>query len=348
MEFHEVANIFPLLVGTEYIALREDIKSNGLLEPIILYEGKVLDGRNRYTACLDIGIEPRYEEYMGKQLPLDYVVSKNLHRRHLNETQRGIVASKIANMKSGTRTDLEPSANLHQVSLQEASDMLNVSRRTVANVKAIERNAPDLLPKMESGEMTASKATQEMRKREVIARLESIESKQAKEIKGVYDAIVIDPPWDMQKIERDERSNQVEFEYPTMTEEELIELNIPMADDCHVWLWTTQKYLPMAFRLLEKWGLKYICTFVWHKPGGFQPFDLPQYNCEFSLYARNGTPKFIDQKQFFTCFEAPRGKHSEKPKLFYETIRRVTCGRRLDMFNRKPIEGFDGWGKESE
>jgi N6-adenosine-specific RNA methylase IME4 len=192
-----------------------------------------------------------------------------------------------------------------------------------------------------------SAATRELRRRQQVAELEAIEAKEAKAIAGVYDVIVIDPPWPMAKIERDVRPNQAAFDYPTMSEAELSELVVPTADDCHVWLWTTHKFLPMALRLLDRWGLKYVCAFVWHKPGGFQPIGLPQYNCEFCLYARKGSPRFIDTKAFSTCFEAPRGAHSEKPEAFYDLVRRVTAGRRLDMFNRRHIEGFDTWGKEA-
>lgn len=175
-------------------------------------------------------------------------------------------------------------------------------------------------------------------------------------IDGKYDCIVIDPPWPMQKIERvvapNQTSEEVSFDYPTMTEAELIEfgddvLQAILADDCHVFLWTTQKFIPMALRLLEKWGLHYVLTMVWNKTGGFQPFGLPQYNCEFAVYARHGSPRFIDSKNFFCCFEGQRREHSRKPDEFYETIRRVTDARRLDMFSRGEHEGFDQWGNQT-
>jgi len=164
---------------------------------------------------------------------------------------------------------------------------------------------------------------------------------------GKYDVIVIDPPWEMEKIARDVAPDQAAFDYPTMNEDELAALEIPTHDDCHIFVWTTHKHLPMALRLLDKWGMFYVCTFVWHKNGGFQPFGLPQYNCEFCLYARVGTPKFIEFTDFKVCFNAPRGKHSEKPEEFYTLLRRVTGGRRLDMFNRREIDGFDVWGNEA-
>lgn len=197
------------------------------------------------------------------------------------------------------------------------------------------------------GAVSVADAKRQIKKEEVIANLENVEAMEAKEIQGVYDVIVIDPPWPMKKIERDVAPDQVEFDYPTMTEDELFDIEVPCADNCHVWLWTTHKFLPLALELLEAWNLKYVCTFVWHKPGGFQPYGLPQYNAEFALYARKGTPEFTDFKDFKLCFDAPRTGHSEKPDYFYELVRRVTAGRRLDMFSRRAIPGFDSWGKEA-
>lgn len=186
-------------------------------------------------------------------------------------------------------------------------------------------------------------------KRVVRERLEDVSAIEAKAIEGVFDAIVIDPPWPMEKIERDVRPNQGRsLDYPTMGEAELCAMTLPAAKDCHLWCWTTSTFLPLAFRCLEAWGFSYSCLFVWHKPGGPQPAGGPQFNCEPILYARRGSPKFVDTKAFFTCFEATRGKHSEKPEAFYDVVRRVTAGRRLDMFNRRAIPGFEVWGKEAD
>jgi N6-adenosine-specific RNA methylase IME4 len=167
------------------------------------------------------------------------------------------------------------------------------------------------------------------------------------ETAGTYSVIVIDPPWEMEKIEREVRPNQVGFDYPTMNEDELAAMTLPAADDCHLFCWTTHKHLPMALRLLDAWGFRYVLTMVWHKPGGFQPIGLPQYNCEFAVYGRKGSPKFIDTKAFNTCFEAPRREHSRKPDEFYDVIRRVTGGSRIDMFSREDRAGFSSWGNEA-
>ena len=173
-------------------------------------------------------------------------------------------------------------------------------------------------------------------------------------IDGKYTVLIIDPPWPMQRIEREVAPDQAGLDYPIMSEDEIARLGtddpeiVPnmMEDDCHIFLWTTQKFRPMGERLFELWGVKRVLEFVWHKPGGFQPYNLPQYNCEFVLYGRKGAPAFTETTDFFCCFSAARREHSRKPDVFYDTIRRVTSGRRIEVFAREPRDGFDVWGNQ--
>ena len=93
LEFHPAADLFPLMEvgGPEFGELVADIREHGLLNPIVLHDGKVLDGRNRYRACRHGGVEPRFVEWDGES-PTAHVLSLNLHRRHLTEDQRAAIA----------------------------------------------------------------------------------------------------------------------------------------------------------------------------------------------------------------------------------------------------------------
>lgn len=86
--FHELSSIFPLIEGEEFNELVEDIKKNGQLEEGILFEDKILDGRNRYRACKLLNIPFKTKEYSGQISARDYIISTNLHRRHLTIAQR--------------------------------------------------------------------------------------------------------------------------------------------------------------------------------------------------------------------------------------------------------------------
>ena len=90
---HPLCTLFPRMAGAEFEALKQDILNNGLHQPIVLHEGMVLDGGNRYRACLELGVEPLTEEYEGDDI-VAYVLSANLHRRHMSPGQQAaIVAS---------------------------------------------------------------------------------------------------------------------------------------------------------------------------------------------------------------------------------------------------------------
>lgn len=165
-ETHPVADIFPMMPQQEFERLRDDIEKNGLLEPIWLYEDQIIDGRHRYAACLELGIEADFREYDGHD-PIGFTVSLNLTRRHLNESQRAMVAASLANMVSGgtganQHNDGSRSANLQSsVSQSEAATLLQVSPRSVATAAKIERDAPEqIVDAVKAGVMSLNLASQ--------------------------------------------------------------------------------------------------------------------------------------------------------------------------------------------
>ena len=90
---HEVADIFPMSSDEEFESLKESIRKDGLLEDIWIYEGKIVDGRNRLKGCLQTGTTPRYREYKGEPDKLiNFVLGLNLHRRHLTPSQKACSA----------------------------------------------------------------------------------------------------------------------------------------------------------------------------------------------------------------------------------------------------------------
>jgi ParB-like chromosome segregation protein Spo0J len=94
LEFHPLAETFPLMEGEDFKTLKHDIRDNGQREPIVLYQDKILDGRNRYLACIDLGLEPQTKLFTDSD-PLRFVISMNIHRRHLSPDQRRNIIAKL-------------------------------------------------------------------------------------------------------------------------------------------------------------------------------------------------------------------------------------------------------------
>jgi hypothetical protein len=158
---HPLANIFPLIEGDAFGALVSDIRVNGLRDAITLYDGKILDGRNRYRACRDAGVEPRFE-CPDIDDPLAFVVGKNALRRHLNESQRSMAAAKVANMRQGERTDL-PSKGGKSFSQNDAAKLFNVGTSSVQRAAAvIKHGSAELQQAVERGEISVSAAAEQL------------------------------------------------------------------------------------------------------------------------------------------------------------------------------------------
>jgi len=164
-----------------------------------------------------------------------------------------------------------------------------------------------------------------------------------------YRAIVIDPPWPMEKILRNERPNQFEFDYPTMEIGEIKALPIgdmSLPDGCHIYLWTTQKFLPVAFEVFQAWGVNYQCLMTWVKNVGFTPFSW-MYSTEHCLFGHIGSLPLLKLGMRLD-FTAKVREHSRKPEIFYDLVREVSPGPRIDLFSREAHEGFEQDGNEKD
>lgn len=158
MKFHEYANLFPMMPDSDIVKLAEDIKEKGQSDSIITLDGQILDGRNRYRACQMNGINPRCEEYAGDD-PLGFVISHNLHRRHLSESQRAMVAAKWAKLKMGHRPPSPIGGGAKETKTRdEAAELLNVGTSSIDRAKKVIKDAPGLVEKIESGEMSVNAA----------------------------------------------------------------------------------------------------------------------------------------------------------------------------------------------
>lgn len=170
VEFHPLANAFPLMDKKEFDALVMDIEDNGLAEDIINHDGRILDGRNRYNACLEAKVEPRFRDWDGEgKTPLGFVVMKNLHRRHLSETQRASVGAALALFKNGEIPEEgDDSANLppsdeegSTLTQEDAADLLNVSERSIRSAaKVLQDGSKELQEAMKADEIPVSKAAE--------------------------------------------------------------------------------------------------------------------------------------------------------------------------------------------
>ncbi len=169
-----------------------------------------------------------------------------------------------------------------------------------------------------------------------------------------YQIIVVDPPWQIQKIQKKVRPNQIEMDYPMMPLCKIRALGVNnIADNnCILFLWTIDKYLFEAKYVLENWGFKYHLTMAWDKGNGLAMYGFNRQT-EFVLVGLKGKHEAYPKRPTIpTSFTIKSRRHSEKPDEFYRMLD-VLDGDRIDLFardNHKRLFGkhWDVWGNEVE
>jgi len=344
MEAHNYADIFPMMTSKEFNELKRDIKENGLLEPILLYEGKILDGRNRYNASQAVGVEIKTREYTGTN-PLQYVMSTNLKRRHLTDSQKAIVGRRYKKYYSvfakqrmlGGGVELVPQGDEGRAR-DKAGEVVGVSGRYIDIAEEVLSIRPEMEEKIMSGEIKLKQVYRDIKLDKQKSEIEKL-----KEVTGEYDVIVIDPPWNYGgKYDPDFR--RVTSPYPEMNQDQLKKIILPCKDNSILFLWTTHKFIWDAKELMDLWGFEYKITMVWDK----QKMGVGEWlrkQCEFCLMGIRGKPYWKSTSDRDIISES-RTTHSTKPEEFYKLVERITAGRKLDYFARKQREGWDVYGND--
>lgn len=363
----------------------ESIREKGVLEPLVITEDKqIVSGHRRWIAAKAAGVETvpvREATFEDQLVEREALIEFNRQREKtpaqvVNEFDEMLAIEQARAKERKAHGETAPGKSKDDIAMgnvsqsdgadrarDKAAEKVNadVSGRTLEKGKTVKDKAEsdgepeevrDAAKKawdgLQSGDESYNSAYESVKKAERDTGAEP-ETETPDLPDQTYRAVVIDPPWDMEKIGREERPDQGKYlDYPTMDLGDIKDLPVDelVADSGgHIYLWTTQKRLPDALDCIEEWGGRYECLMTWVKPTGVAPFSW-QYNTEHVIFARFGDGLKMNQQGQQLSFESPVSEHSAKPDVFYERVRDASPGPRLEMFARESREGFDVWGDE--
>lgn len=166
MNFHPASLLFPMMSDSELNELAEDIKKSGQIEPVVLYHGEVLDGRNRLKACELAGLEPKFTEANGDvPSPTLYALSKNMHRRHLSPSQKAAIGAEVvplledeAKERQRRGTSVPTGTEVSGRSREIAAKLTDSSESSIGRALAVKKADPKSFENIKSGKVTANAA----------------------------------------------------------------------------------------------------------------------------------------------------------------------------------------------
>jgi N6-adenosine-specific RNA methylase IME4 len=356
LRVHPDAGRVPLMRGVEASALHTDIAERDIQVPLdITRDGVVLDGRHRLGIALALGLDRVPVRVVDPPDEVEYMLLAALQRRQLSESQRAALALELdeyrtrhtgaakrkrANLRN-SRLDVASMPHRAGRSRDHAAKLAGVCPRLVQQAITVRSTDPALYDQVKAGQVALGRAVKDIR---VKARYAEIGESPPLPT-GLFDLIYADPPW---QLGSPTSSSSPEQHYPTMPTPEIAALAIPAAANAVLLLWAVTSLLPDALHVIEAWGFTYKSGFVWIKPS-IGPGNYVRNRHELLLIATRGNyPTPLPKHRPDSVLEAPRGRHSEKPKRFYDLLEHMwPHATRLELFARgKPHPGWTAWGNE--
>lgn len=374
LKIHPIANLFPEMSEFEFEELKQDIAQNGLLMPILTHGGQVVDGRHRLRVCTALGIIPKFAELeaANDKSVEQSVISINLHRRNLNESQKAIIAARLTNSSVGSNQHTAGA-----VSQRKVAEELGISVDSVQRGKKVINNGiPELIAAVSEGKLDISnaaklaqlakedqsqlnfddiKAIQEASKainkakfeNRRIERIQEIEAKRAnnkplESSLGTFSVIYADPPWDYM--------GELAVGYPCMSVKEICEMPISQisADDAVLFMWCSSSLLPEAVEVVSAWGFKFKTSAVWDKDFTGQGTYFRQGHEVLIIATKGSVPEVPYDARPSSVLKFKRREHSRKPDEVYQIIDQMYPElSKVELFCRgEPAQGWVGWGNE--
>lgn len=321
-EYHEISELVPKMTKKEMESLKESIKKNGLRVEITLYEGKILDGRHRYEACLSTGVKPRYTEYTGSD-PVGYVEDMNINERQLSDAQIiEYFMNKEKYFKSkkgplpGSRAPMGALLEREGRTTEKIAKKSGISPRNVQRGKSVREKAPEIWKEALEGDLTIRGAETKMKRKAKAAKAAEAPEKPVKptiidepskvgifeefkkdQFKGEpltkeqEEAIVASPPNAFNML-------YIDPPYHKMTLEEVAALPVPYfaSKDAMLFIWCPASHLLQdVLDIVDSWDFKLKDTLVWDRDvirNGFCTKNLH----DFLLICEKGSmPKVSDE-----------------------------------------------------
>lgn len=379
--FHPLASMFPPMTSAEFSALVEDIRQHGQKEAILIFEGLVVDGRHRWSACAALGTEPQCTEWEGDEESLiHHIISTNLHRRHLSPTDRALLAASYANLPRGTNRHsvLDPSRDGSSLRQQDAAALFGVSDASITRAKRVAaKGSQELVAALRGGDISLAEAARvaSLPKAAQNAILEAAAAIRIRKVnekrdrlrrtvkasedlipdalpQGRFQVVACDFPFDYRSSKNATSNADPKHHYPTMPIADIAALPIAdiLAEDALLMLWSPSMFLADVIGMLPAFGCRYHSTAVWSKGRGVVGAGLLRQSSEFLVLAVRGSGLGKPLRQLPSVFEERTKGHSSKPETPLQWIEEAFphVEARCELFARRPRPGWTVWGADPD
>lgn len=386
-KIHPAAAHFPVMEESRFEQLVASLRRDGQLDPIVMLNGMILDGRHRWKACNVIGMEPRVETFAGDN-PFDFVESKNIERRDLEPFQRETIrlllrrdsaeweraqrnrdrgrkqsdaASDRPRRNNGTLAanggSRDPQLDPNHADSRQPDR--HVDSPTARRAAELLKKDPALAALVAAGEVRGMQALRQVKRTELPAKIAALPA-------GKFRVIYADPPWQYgdERAGIEKEGTAAAAQYPTMSTAAICDFTDDTgrhvsdlaASDAVLFMWATFPLLEDGLDVVKAWGFSYKTAFVWHK----QRSNIGNYHtasCELLLIGTRGSCPIEIDTRIQQLQSIARSKHSAKPEEFRSIIESLYPSsilqqppfRAVELFRRgdAPV-GWVVWGNEAK